>query len=116
MRQTGLTFEKDIYNLVKESVLKTAIKGSFYREGMRPLNAKTEDAVVSFMTGVDDQIQIGVVNVNVYVPDIDAGKMFLGILQGCTKRIDPYTAHPVAGKAFQDQRIILRSDNRFQTK
>jgi hypothetical protein len=43
---------------------------------MRPFNAVTEDAVVSFLTGLDGQFQTGVLNINVYVPDIDNGSQF----------------------------------------
>lgn len=73
MRKTGGEIEADVYDIVKASALKTAIAGTIYKDGTRPLGAKTEDAVVSFLTGLDDQIQTGVVNLNIYVPDIDNG-------------------------------------------
>jgi len=73
MRKTGSEIESDVYAIILASQLKTVITGSLYKEGMRPIDAKTEDAVVSFMTGLDSQIQTGVVNVNTYVPDIDMG-------------------------------------------
>ena len=70
MRKTGLEIEADVYTLVKNSAVKTAILGSLYRDGMRPLNATTEDAVVSFLAGLDGEIQSGVLNLNIYTPDI----------------------------------------------
>ena len=70
MRKTGLEIEADVYTLVKNSAVKTAISGSLYRDGMRPLNATTEDAVVSFLAGLDGEIQTGVLNLNIYTPDI----------------------------------------------
>jgi len=73
MKKTGSTFEKEVYRLLSDSELKTAISGDIYREGMRPFNSDKEDAVISFLAGTDGQIQIGTVNVNVYVPDIQAG-------------------------------------------
>lgn len=73
MKKTGSTIEKDIFNLIKNSALKSAINGSIYRNGMRPFNSQKEDAVVSFLTGLDGQFQVGIVNINIYIPDIDYG-------------------------------------------
>lgn len=39
---------------------------------MRPRDSKLEDAIVIFTTGLPDQIQTGVVTINIYFPDIDA--------------------------------------------
>jgi len=73
MRKTGGEIEADVYTIIAQSALKTAITGTIYKEGMRPLNSKTEDAIVAFMTGLDGQIQTGALNLNIYVPDIDNG-------------------------------------------
>ena len=70
MRKTGSEIESDVFNIINASQLKVLIAGKVYKEGMRPLNAKTEDAIISFMTGLDGQIQTGVVTVNVYVPNM----------------------------------------------
>jgi hypothetical protein len=77
MRKTGSEIEADVYAIINASALKTAVNGNVYKEGIRPLGAKTEDIVVSFLTGLDDQIQTGVLNVNIYVPDIDNGEKVL---------------------------------------
>ena len=74
MKKSGLEVERDVFALVNASPIKSAIKGSLYRNGMRPINSITEDAVVSFMTGLDGQFQTGVVTINIYVPDIDNGQ------------------------------------------
>lgn len=73
MRKTGSEIEADVFTIINVSQLKGAISGSIYKSGMRPINAKSEDAIVSFMTGLDSEIQTGVVNVNIYVPNIDNG-------------------------------------------
>lgn len=73
MKKTGSTFEKEVFSLIKSSPLKAALSGDVYREGMRPFNSEKEDAIVSFMTGLDGQIQTGVLNINVYVPDMNNG-------------------------------------------
>jgi hypothetical protein len=74
MRKTAGEIETDVFNILKTSVLKSTIKGLVYREGIRPIDSKVEDAVISFLTGVDGEIQTGVFNLNVYVPNIDNGQ------------------------------------------
>lgn len=77
MRKTASEIESDMHALVNSSALKATITGSIYREGYRPMNAKTEDVVISFLTGLDAQTQTGVVNLNIYVADIDNGSEVL---------------------------------------
>lgn len=72
MTKTGQQIEDDIYELVNGGSLPSLISGTVYKFGMRPKDAKTEDAIVKFVTGIDEQIQEGVVVVNIYVPDFDA--------------------------------------------
>lgn len=69
MMKGGDHIESDFYTMIK-SKLTGFIRGNVYREGKRPINAETEDAVVSFKTGLGGQFQDGEVVVNVYVPDI----------------------------------------------
>lgn len=66
--------EKDFFRFVKNSPIASAIGGSVYRNGMRPRNSKAEDAVVIFVSGMDGQIQDGVVVLNVFVPKKPFGK------------------------------------------
>lgn len=73
MRKTGGEIESDVFAIISQSALKTAITGTIYKEGMRPLSSVAEDAIVAFMTGLDGQIQTGALNLNIYVPDIDNG-------------------------------------------
>lgn len=72
MRKTGAEIENDVYNAIAASSIKTLISGSIYKAGLRPINSVKEDAIVSFMTGLDGQIQKGVVNVNIYVPNLNS--------------------------------------------
>lgn len=71
MAKTSRQVQGDIYNLLKDSTLYTMISGDVYRKGCRPRDSRKEDAVVIFTTGLPEQIQTGVVTVNIYVPDID---------------------------------------------
>lgn len=71
MAKTGKQVQGDIYQLLKGSTICSMISGDVYRNGYRPRNSSLEDAVVIFTAGLPDQIQTGVVTVNIYVPDID---------------------------------------------
>jgi len=77
MKKTAGEIETDVYGIVANSLLKTAIKGKVYREGTRPLSSKEEDVVITFLTGDHDEIQSGFVNINVYVPNVDNGSKVL---------------------------------------
>lgn len=59
MTKTEIDFERDFYTLVKNSKLGSAIRGSVYRSDMRPDNANSEDLVVKFLAGTDEQVQSG---------------------------------------------------------
>ena len=69
MIKTEMQIERDFYSFVKNSDLGKAIKGKVYRPEMRPANATTEDLIVKFLAGLDEQVQTGVVIFNLYVPD-----------------------------------------------
>ena len=71
MAKTGKQVQGDIYRLFKDSTLYTMISGDVYRNGYRPRDSRLEDAIVTFTTGLPDQIQTGVVTMNIFVPDID---------------------------------------------
>ena len=73
MNKTGGEIEQDFYTIVRNSPIAGAIKGRVYTDGSRPINAKTEDAVIAFITGLDAQTQTGAVHLNIYVPAIDNG-------------------------------------------
>lgn len=69
MIKSELQIEQDIYNLLKGE-LKSMISGNVYKNGMRPIDAQTEDAVIAVSDASADQIQLGHVEVNVYVANI----------------------------------------------
>lgn len=71
MIKTGKQVQSDILTLIKNTTLSSMVTGGVYRNGYRPRDSKLEDIVVTFTTGLAEQIQTGVVTVNIYVPDID---------------------------------------------
>ena len=68
--KTEKQIESDVFDIIKESDLAIAVSGFVYRKGMRPDNPELEDIVVKFLSGYDEQIQSGIVVVNIYVPDV----------------------------------------------
>lgn len=70
MAKTGKQVQSDVLALLKSSALPSMISGGVYRKGYRPRDSKQEDAIVIFTTGLPTEIQMGVVTVNIYVPDI----------------------------------------------
>lgn len=72
MAKTGKQIQGDIRLFLMNSTLAGEISGEVYRNGYRPRDSRQEDAVVTFTTGLPDQIQTGVVTINIYVPDIDS--------------------------------------------
>lgn len=71
MAKTGKQIQGDVYKLLQNSTLSTLVSGEVYRRGYRPRDSKLEDIVVAFTGGFADEIQEGVVTVNIFVPDID---------------------------------------------
>ncbi len=69
MNLSSSDIEQDIYDMLKGSGLEAAISGSIYKSGMRPFNSSSQDVVITFLSGLSNQIQRGIVNVNVYVPN-----------------------------------------------
>ena len=72
MVKTGGQIELDVFGLLKDE-LEGIVSGGVYLQGTRPFDSRKEDAVVSFLTGTEGDVQTGALNVNVYVPDIDMG-------------------------------------------
>ncbi len=70
MAKTAKQIQSDVYTLLRDSNLYSKITGEVYRNGLRPRDSGKEDAVVIFTTGTPDEIQTGVVTVNIFVPDL----------------------------------------------
>lgn len=70
MIKTEQQIERDFYSFIRDSPIGKAINGGVYRDGMRPANSTAEDLIVKFLSGIDDQVQTGVVIINLYVPDV----------------------------------------------
>jgi 3-dehydroquinate dehydratase len=84
MRKTAGQIERDIFGLIKTQVL-SVISGGVYRKGLRPKGSELEDAVISFMTGDAEQVQTGVLNLNVYVKNINVDGSLVCDIARCTE-------------------------------
>lgn len=71
MTKTGKQIQNAIWKMLSDSVLGMEINGNVYPEGQRPRDSQQEDAVVIFTSGLTDEIQTGVVTINIFVPDQD---------------------------------------------
>ena len=81
--KTAVQIERDFYTIISQSQLGKELKGKVYRKEMRPIGSQEEDLILSLLSGVDDQVQTGVVAVSIYVKDIP----FEGRLVRDTERI-----------------------------
>lgn len=71
MNRTGLQALTDIYQLLMDSALSEEVSGKVYYAETRPRDSKAEDIIVGYLAGVPADLQTLVVNVNIFVPDID---------------------------------------------
>ena len=71
MTKTAKQVQTDIINLLRNSELAAEVSGGIYRKGYRPRDSRKEDIIVIFTAGIPDEIQTGVVTVNIFIPDID---------------------------------------------
>ena len=110
MSLTAGQIESKVYELLKNSTLKNIIGGDVYLEGTRPNDSKSEDIVISFLTGRDGDIQTGIVVVNAYIPDIDNG-VNKGVKTKHTLRCRELE---MALKSFADS-ISIFEDFKFKT-
>lgn len=83
---TSKRVQGDFYAWLRDSDLAAGLSGGVYRSGMRPRGSRLEDAVVAFTTGLSDQVQSGVVTVNIFVPDRDGDQT--GVMEEDGKRCE----------------------------
>lgn len=70
MTKTAKQVVGDVIALLRGSSLTNSISGEMYRAGHRPKGSKEEDLIVNYTAGTPDQMQIGVVTLNIYIADI----------------------------------------------
>ncbi|MDR1223688.1 MAG: hypothetical protein LBL07_12555 [Tannerella sp.] len=88
MIKTAKQIEGDIIALLCDSDLANSVNGKIYRFGHRPHNSKAEDIIVAFTTGIPDQIQTGIITLNIYVPDIEDEDIRIGVMRENERRCE----------------------------
>lgn len=68
---TAKEIQTFFFDLIKASPLAAAVNGGVYRHGFRPRDSKLEDITVSFVSGLPNQIQKGIIAICIFVPDTD---------------------------------------------
>jgi hypothetical protein len=71
MNRTGTQVLADVYQYIKGSTLAEMVSGGVYYAETRPRDSKAEDIVIGYLAGVPADLQQIVVNINIFVPDID---------------------------------------------
>ena len=108
MKKTGKQVQSDVMALLKSGSLPSIITGKVYRNGYRPRDSKAEDAIVIFTTGLADQMQTGVVTINIYIPDIDP--FANGVLVENGQRCEELE---IAANTWAESLTAEKSDYRF---
>jgi hypothetical protein len=110
MIKTGKQIQGDIISLLCDSDLAKTVNGKIYRFGYRPHDSKAEDIIVVFTTGIPDQIQTGIVTLNIYVPDIEDEDTDSGVMREDDRRCE---ALEIAACEWAESLTAGRSDYRF---
>ena len=71
MNKTGTQVLTDVFGWLRGSALAEMVSGGVYYAETRPRDSKLEDIVVGYLAGVPADLQQIVVNINIFVPDID---------------------------------------------
>lgn len=71
MNRTGLQVLQDVYQWLIGSTLADMVSGEVYYAETRPRDSRKEDIVIGYLAGVPADLQQIVVNINIFVPDID---------------------------------------------
>jgi hypothetical protein len=110
MIKTGKQIQSDIIDLLRDSNLANAVNGKIYRFGYRPRDSKAEDIIVVFTTGIPDQIQTGIITLNIYVPDIEDENTNNGVMYENGRRCE---ALEIAATEWAESLTTGRTDYKF---
>ena len=109
MNRTGTQALADVYQYIKGSALAEMVSGGAYYAGTRPRDSKLEDIVVGYLAGVPADLQQIVVNINIFVPDIDPWQN--GVL---TPDIARLAAVEQAAAEWAESLTVAATDGNYQ--
>jgi hypothetical protein len=111
--KTGKQVQSDIIALLKDSALAGTVNGKIYRatpqDSYRPRDSKAEDILVIFTTGFTEQIETGIVTLNIYVPDMESPDN--GVLEEDGRRCEELET---AASLWVESLTAGKSDYRFK--
>ena len=116
MAKTGKEIEQDIYTMLRASDLAKALDGLVYRSGYRPRDSRKEDAIVIFTAGLPDEIETGVVTINIYAPDVDPYNNGVWVEGPRTTEISRMAADWVDSPKPSDSNYIFRLREAIRTE
>jgi len=67
--KSDILIKDDVYAIIKNSPLASAVTGKICKQGVRPKGSDKEDVVLAILANMNGQIQEAAVNVNIYVKD-----------------------------------------------
>jgi len=109
MNKTGYQVTGDVYQFIKDSALAELVNGDVYHAGTRPRDSNKEDIVIGFLAGYPADLQELVVNVNVFVPDVDPWNN--GVL---TPDVGRLTAIETAAATWVESLTVGTTDGKYQ--
>lgn len=68
--KTAKDIQRDITDLLRDSVIAEGISGEIYPQGLRPRGSEREDLEVIFTEGAPTEIEEGTITLNIFCPDI----------------------------------------------
>ena len=115
MIRTEASILTDIWKYVNNSELATAISGEVIKSRKRPLNSKKEDIIIMPLANVPAQRQQGVVNCNIYVPDIiDEGQYDKDGVR--CDALEEIAASILEVFSLSGMRVVLESQHTYEVK
>lgn len=100
---------EDVYQWLRGSTLAEMVSGEVYYAGTRPRDSKAEDIVVGYLAGVPADLQQIVVNINIFVPDVDPWQN--GVL---TPNIARLSAVETAAAEWVNSLTVATTDGQYQ--
>lgn len=118
MTYSDIAIKDFVYGLVASSELASTISGRVYKDS-RPMNSEVEDVSISVLSGDAAQLQQFILNVNVFVPDVNRGNEHIEDTKRlrtlCTKCLALFAEKVYADKLLRldSQRVMKVNDADF---
>jgi hypothetical protein len=103
----------DVISLIGTPDIKAMINGGIYADE-RPNNSQSIDVVVNCLGVINDQVQIGSGNVNIFAPNLESGKsnsiLLRAIARAIREKIDTQYRSTFSTRIEESGQIITDTD------